>query len=310
MKNISKKTKDAPVFKRDYEKKHVNQMGGKGSKMEVAFWKKLGGLDKNEGAWMNRILVATPSTGIIRMEWALNRYGQSMPTNWSKIDIIQWISAYAPTGYMLADAENLIAKAVVEGNFEWFLSWEEDNIPPLDAFVRLNEYMTKGTVPIVSGLYFTKSHPPEPILYRGKGTGSYRDFKMGDLVWVDGIPFGFSLIHGSIIKALWDESEEYMVNQTPTRRVFANPSKAFGKPEDGAFGTTSGTTDLAFCQRIMDNDIFAKAGWPEYAKKKYPFLVDTNIFVKHITQAGVVYPLGGVPKEYLPLPPKPKKISK
>ena len=178
MKNISKKTKDAPVFKRDYEKKHVNQMGGKGSKMEVAFWKKLGGLDKNEGAWMNRILVATPSTGIIRMEWALNRYGQSMPTNWSKIDIIQWISAYAPTGYMLADAENLIAKAVVEGNFEWFLSWEEDNIPPLDAFVRLNEYMTKGTVPIVSGLYFTKSHPPEPILYRGKGTGSYRDFKM------------------------------------------------------------------------------------------------------------------------------------
>jgi len=44
-------------------------------------------------------------------------------------------------------------------------------------------------------------------LYRGRGNGSFRDFKVGDKVWCDGVPFGCTLIHGSIIKALWNESE-------------------------------------------------------------------------------------------------------
>ncbi len=285
----------------------MNKVGPKGKKMEEEFWRRAGGVDRNNGPWMNRLLVCTPSTGLVRMEWAMARYGQAMPTNWSKIDLVQWVSAYAPIGYMLADAENLIAKAVVEGNFEWFVSLEEDNIIPMDAFMRFNEYMIAGDVPIVSGLYFTKSHPPEPVIYRGRGVGSFQDFKLGDKVWVDGIPFGFALIHGSIIRALWDESEEYKVNDVVTRRVFSNPSQSFGKPEDGAFGTMDGTTDLAFCTRIMKNNIFTKAGWPEYQKKKYPFLVDTRILVKHITQAGIQYPLGGVPQKYLPNPPKPER---
>ena len=284
----------------------VNHIGKKGRRLGAKFWEKNAGLDRNNGAWMNRILVATPCTGLVRMEWTLARYGQAIPTNWSTVAVTQWMSAYAPVGYMLADAENLIAKAVVEGNFEWFLSWEEDNIPPLDAFMRLNEYMIKGDVPIVSGLYFTKSQPPEPIIYRGRGTGSYQDFKIGDKVWVDGIPFGFALIHGSIIRALWNESEEYRINDTITRRVFSNPPKTFGKPEDGSYATVSGTTDLAWCTRLMNEGIFKKAGWPEYQKKKYPFLVDTNINVQHITQAGVVYPLGGIPLKFRKIPALPK----
>jgi hypothetical protein len=66
------------------------------------------------------------------------------------------------------------------------------------------------------------------------------------------------------------------------------------------FAYTRGTTDLNFCARIMKDKIFEKAGWPEYQKKKYPFLVDTNIFVQHVDQSGRNYPLGGVPKRYAP----------
>lgn len=273
--------------------------GKDGSTMEKAFYQ-LGALDKNGGAWRNRILVATPCTGLVRMEWVMARYGQIIPTNWSQVDVVQWMSSYAPMQYLLPDAENLIAKAVIEGDFEWFLSVEEDNVIPRDAFVRLNEYMTKGDIPIVSGLYFTKSFPPEPILYRGRGVGSFRDFKMGDKVWVDGIPFGFTLIHGSIIKALWDESEEYTVNGQVTRRVFDVAAKHFGDPDSGAFATTRGTSDLAWCTRLMKEKIFDKAGWPEFQKKKNPFLVDTNLFVKHIDQNGRQYPFPTVPPQYLP----------
>ena len=273
--------------------------------------------DSKNGNWTNRILIAIPTTGLVRIEWVAARNSQVIPTNWSQVELTQFLSAYIPLEYQLPDAENLIAKQVVLGDYEFLLSVEQDNVIPPDTFVRLNEYMLANKVPIVSGLYFTKSQPPEPILYRGRGNGSFRDFKMGDKVWCDGIAFGLTLIHGSIIKALWDESEEYKVGNEVTRKVFELPNYnkvnyGFGnedKDQIGRSAYTRGTTDLNFCKRIMRDDIFTKAGWSKYAKMKYPFLVDTNIFVQHIDEKGRQYPLGGVPRQYMPIKGvKPKEI--
>ena len=44
---------------------------------------------KNTGPWMNRILIGTPTTGIVRIEWVMARFGQVIPTNWSATDNIQ-----------------------------------------------------------------------------------------------------------------------------------------------------------------------------------------------------------------------------
>lgn len=256
-------------------------------------------LENNPGKWTNRLVISTPTVGTVRMEWVQSRFGQTIPTNFSLVDVHQYMNSYAPIGYQLADAENLTAKVVVEGNFEWFLSWEDDNLPPLDALIKINQYIIKHDTPIVSGLYFTKSVPPEPILYRGVGTGYYADWKMGEKVWVDGIPFGFTLIHGDIIRALWKESPEYIVNGTVTRRVFEAPSESYYDPTTGGWMNTAGTSDLAWCKRLMKDKIFEKAGWPEYQKKEFPFLVDTTIFVKHIDrQTGTQYPIG-LPKDFI-----------
>jgi hypothetical protein len=253
-------------------------------------------LAKNKGNWVNRILIAVPSTGLVRMEWVLSRYGQVVPTNWSHVEFIQWLNNYVPMEYLLPDAENLIAKQVVERDFEWLFMIESDNLIPPNTFIKLNEYMLEKKVPIVSGLYFTKSEPPEPILYRGRGTGYFKDFKIGDKVWVDGIPFGCVLIHGDIIKTLWAESPEYKVGNEITRRVFEMPDKQWGKGDE--IGSMRGTTDLAFYSRIIKDKIFEKSGWGEYQNKKYPFLVDTSILVEHIDQQGRKYPLGGIPLRY------------
>jgi len=255
-------------------------------------------VQKNSGTWHNRILIFTPHTGLVRTEWVQARYGQIIPTNWSNVELIQFLSSYSPLEYLLPDAENLAAKAVVEGDFEWLLSYENDNLPPPDAFIRVNEYMQSKEAPVVSGLYFTKSVPPEPILYKGRGSGAFHDFKLGEKVWVDGVPFGFTLIHGSIIKAMWDESPEYVVDGQKTRRVFDLPDRNMGSIAEGGFEFVRGTTDLNWCSRIMKEDFFTKAGWPEFQKKKFPFLVDTNILVGHIDQQGRNYPLGGVPQRY------------
>ena len=247
----------------------------------------------------NRLLISTPTLGMFRSEWVNARFSQIIPTNFSAVDVQNWMNPHMPVGFQLADAENLSAKAVVEGNFDWFLSIEDDNIIPQGALVKVNEYMIINDTPVVSGLYFTKSVPPEPILYRGVGRGHYGDWKLGEKVWVDGIPFGFTLIHGSIIRALWDVSPEYLVNGTTTRRVFDNPSEGYIDPETGGWMSTSGTTDLAFCKRLMTEGIFEKAGWPEFQKKEFPFLVDTTIFVKHIDRAsGTIYPIS-LPKAFL-----------
>ena len=107
------------------------------------------------------------------------------------------------------------------------------------------------------------------------------------------------MIHGSIIRELWKESPEYIVNGTVTRRVFDNPSESYIDPVSGGYMNSSGTTDLAWCKRLMKDNIFEKAGWPEFQKKEFPFLVDTSIFVRHIDrQTGTQYPIG-LPKAFL-----------
>ena len=246
---------------------------------------------ENKGTWTNRIIIGTPMTGLVRAEWVLARFGQVIPVNWSATDAIQWISTYAPLKYLVPDAQNLIVKTAIEKNFEWVLLIESDNIIPQDAFLRVNDYMRNGKIPVVSGLYFTKSVPPEPLLFRGRGNSYFKDWKMGDKVWVDGIPTGFTLIHNSILKKLWEESPEYIINGQVTRRVFEVPEKVWYDPETGGTHTLMGTSDLAWCERIIKEKIFEKAGWPKQAKMKYPFLVDTNIFVKHIDESGRQFPL-------------------
>ena len=249
--------------------------------------------------WAKRVMIFTPTTGTMRAEWVNARYGQITPTNWSYMQFQQYVSPYIPIAYQLADAQNLMAKKVVEEDVEWVIWIEHDNIIPDDLFLRFNEYINEKKVPIVSGLYFTKSDPPEPILYRGRGTSYYSDWKLGDKVWVDGIPFGCRLEHASFIKEAWKTSPEYYVGNILTRRVFEQPEKMWFDPVKGGNVAKTGTTDLNWCDRIMIENLFEKCGWPEYQKKKYPFLVDTNIFVRHIDESGKIFPLK-MPDKYLP----------
>ena len=250
---------------------------------------------RHNGVLSNRVLIATPATGLVRMEWVSARYGQIIPTNWSHVEFLQYMSSFIPLGFQVAEAENIIAKQMIEGDFEWLLSIESDNVLPPNAFVKMNSYMIKGDIPVVGGLYFTKGIPPEPMIYREPGKGYYADWKLGDKVWCRGLPFGCTLIHRSIIKALWDDAPEYMVGNTPTRRVFKHPQ---AKDDEVGMFNISGTTDLQFCNECIEKNIFEKAGWPEFQKKEFPYLVDTSIFVKHIDNAGNQFPLG-LPQEFL-----------
>lgn len=246
--------------------------------------------DSGWGRYTNRLLVATPTTGLVRIEWVQARYGNLVPVNWSMVTMMSYLDSYMPLRYQVDDAQNLIVKAAIEGNFEWLLLIEHDNVIPEDAFMRLDRYITEATVPVVSGLYFTRGQPSTPLVFRGRGTGAFMDWQMGDLVWCDGVPTGCLLIHMSILRAMWKDAPEYMVRDQKTRKVFRTPRDLWENPENGFFSLTSGTSDLDWCTQVMEGGYFERAGWPEYQTREFPFLVDTNLFCRHIDHDGVQYP--------------------
>jgi len=238
----------------------------------------------------NRILIGTPTLGSVRMEWAMSRFGLTIPCNWSQGVSTPFVATNAPVGYLVADAQNIIVRDAIEGNYDWLLLIEDDTCPPPDALIRVNDYIKKGDIPVVSGLYYQKAVPTEPLIYRGGGTGAFDDFMLGDMVWCDGIPTGFFLCNMKVMKILWDESAEYMAGNVLTRRVFEQPANVWFDEELGMLRSEGATSDLAWCKRVIDNDVLRRAGWPKIGKKKYPFVVDTNIFCRHIAPDGTMYP--------------------
>jgi hypothetical protein len=72
--------------------------------------------------------------------------------------------------------------------------------------------------------------------------------------------------------------------------MFDFPRQLWHDPETGHYRSLMGTSDLDWCTRVMEGKYFTKAGWSDFQRRKYPFLIDTNIFVRHIAPNGEIYP--------------------
>jgi hypothetical protein len=252
------------------------------------------------GATQKRIMVGIPMTGTLRSEWVLARYGQVIPCNWSQVEFVQWIDQYSPIRYMVADARNIVVAEFLERGFEWLIFIDHDVVLPPLFLVWVNDYIIKGDIPIFGGLYFTKSVPSEPLVYRGRGNGYFAGWKLGEKVWVDGLGMGATVIHRSILQAVWDESEEYAVAGVKVRKVFETPQRIFFDPETQSLNVQTGTEDLEFLSRVMKLGILRKTGWTKVANRKYPFLVDTKLFCRHIAENGVQFPSRGEEGFFIP----------
>lgn len=259
----------------------------KGVKLETIKYVRSGIDDPHE-----RLLIGTATLGVIRMEWAGARFGQVIPCNWAHGSITTGINTLMPIGHLVADAQNIVIDEAVKKGHEWVFFHEDDVLLPPDCFQRINNYMISKKYPVVSGLYYLKADPSEPLVYRGRGTSYYDDWKLGDKVWVDGVPTGCLLIHRSLFKLMYEDSPSYIaLGNRPVRRVFETPSKIHVDPETGRKSQLVGTSDLYWCDRVMDGGYLKKAGWPNVAKRKYPFLIDTKIFCGHIAlNTGRTYP--------------------
>ncbi len=66
--------------------------------------------NNGDGAMKQGLIVGTATTGLVRIEWLQARYGQIIPTNWSWVQVWQYMAAgsFMPLGYQVDDAQNLI----------------------------------------------------------------------------------------------------------------------------------------------------------------------------------------------------------
>jgi hypothetical protein len=234
---------------------------------------------ENSGKYKHKLLVGTPTLGTIRIEFHNAINGLVMPVNFQ-------ISNQTPIGFLVADAQNLICKDALARGFEWLLLLEDDVIVPPDLLLRLETYMVAKEVPMVSGLYPLKSTSPMPFIFRGRGTGVYTDFKVGEKVWADGVPTGCLLLHTSLLEAMAKVVPTYPISangdQIKLPRIFETPRKAYADAGAGTYQKLVGTSDLYFCDQMKEHDILRKAGWKKIAAKPFPYLVDTAINCGHV----------------------------
>lgn len=240
--------------------------------------------------YTHKVIIGTATLGQVRIEWHNAINGLIIPVNFQ-------FSNSTPIGFRTADAQNIVCKELLDRKFEWLFLLEDDTIPPLDLFLRLDRYMTKADVPIVSGLYALKSDVPQPFIFRGRGNGVHTDFTVGDKVWADGVPTGCLLVHASVIRAMAEHNGTYFLRANGANvtvpRVFETPRKAFEDAGTGTYQKLVGTSDLYFCDQLREHGILEKAGWGKIARKRFPYLVDTGINCGHIERdSGRIFKIG------------------
>lgn len=254
----------------------------------------VGSMPHNVQTNTKRICIAVPTTGLIRVEWMMARFGVTIPINWSQGAIFQYYNQFSPIDYVVADARNICCEYSLSNGFEWTFFIDHDVIIPADIMIKFGEYMREKKYPVISGLYYCKGSHPEPLIFRGRGNGYFPDWKFGDKVMVDGIPMGCVFIHNSVLKVMQAESQVYTVSSrlgpVVVRRIFETPSSSWLDPESGKYNSKSGTEDLPWCERVIERKVLKRAGWDRVADEKYPFLMDTSIFCQHIDNNGMSYP--------------------
>jgi hypothetical protein len=245
--------------------------------------------DSGHNDYTNRLFVGTACTGNLRIEWVQARYNQMTPINWSMGNLMQEMGEYYPLRHLVADAQNLIVAEAMRLDYEWLLLQHDVVLPP-DAFVKFNRYMVDEKAPVVSGLYFSRAFPSDPMVFTALGDSYATGWKLGDVVDVVAVPTGCVLIHMGLIRAMWDDCPEYSVRGPKVRRVFNTPRDSWVNPDTGEYSARSMTSDLDWCQRVIAGDYLRKAGWTAYADKALPFLCDTSIMCYHIEPDGRTYP--------------------
>src|SRR5208337_1804156 len=109
---------------------------------------------------------------LVTPEMAIALASQPMPTNMN-------VGYLCLKGKPIEEARDLCAENAIKlgAKYLWFV--DDDVIPPPNTVRKLiNVLQNHPEVKVCGGIYCTKQDPPQPLVFRGNGVGSYWNWKV------------------------------------------------------------------------------------------------------------------------------------
>jgi hypothetical protein len=235
---------------------------------------------RNQGTWgfphafKDGVLVAIPTFGMVPIQFLQSQVVMATP--------IHTTIGYAfVIGEEIGKARNLLAEQAIEQKYKYILFRDDDVMIPREALQRLYGLHA----PITAGVYYSKTYPPEPLIFKNGHIAGVQEWSVGDILRdVDSCGMGCTMIETEVFLKLKE----------------SNPDLPFFKTEDVTLslrGNAPGvmTEDIFFLTRCKDElrVTYEKVGdtirpriWtakeaPEGAESVRP-VIDTGLQCAHI----------------------------
>lgn len=140
------------------------------------------------------VVVGIPSFGMVSTYFMQARNSQQFPLVSSSID-------HVVLNKPIAEARNEIVEFALSQNANYIYWLDDDVIAPPDSFLKMVNHQKD----IVNGVYWSKSNPPMPLLFRNHLEGPYYDWHIGDLIEIDAAGMGLTLVKTDVYRKMSKE---------------------------------------------------------------------------------------------------------
>ncbi len=164
------------------------------------------------------VVIGIPSFGMVSTFFYQAMKGQQFPLVSSAIDKVV-------LNKPIADARNEIVQYALDQGANYIFWVDDDVIPPGDAFLKMYNHQKD----IVNGVYWSKSNPPMPLMFRNHLEGPYWNWHIGDFIEIDAAGMGLTLVKTDVYRKIEAElggpwySTEYAsfpgVNKSPANNT-------------------------------------------------------------------------------------------
>lgn len=137
------------------------------------------------------VVVGIPTFGMVSTYFLQSRMSQQFPLVSSAADKIV-------LNKPIAEARNEIVEYALNQGANYIFWMDDDVIAPADAFLKM--FMAQKD--IVNGVYWSKSNPPMPLLFRNHLEGPYLDWRIGDFIEIDAAGNGLTLVKTDVYRKI------------------------------------------------------------------------------------------------------------
>lgn len=152
----------------------------------------------------------------------------------------------------VGEAKQAMAEMAVNSGCQWAFFLDDDVLVPPDALMKMIQRWRQDPekYKIQNGVYWSKSEPPQPLIFDGSFEGSYWDWHVGDLLEMTGAGAGCTFVDTSVFKDMpkpWF-STHYVYND-----LREGMDDALWKAEEALLGAVKSGADQKIIKQLESN---------------------------------------------------------